>query len=113
MSTSSADPAAARAEQGTESLNDYTITVSDIGYSPKVLHLPDDKQVTLAWATKGGTCCAMSVVIPALDYQKIFPANSTTLQAIPPQKEGTVIDYTCSMGRRTGKLIFDLHSEEP
>jgi sulfite exporter TauE/SafE len=87
--------------------NAYSITVSQEGYSPAVLHLPAGKTVTLNWVTGGGACCARSVVISKLAYETILPGNARTPFAIPAQPRGTVLYYSCSTGHRTGQLVFD------
>lgn len=87
--------------------NSYVVNVSKEGYSPAVLHLPAQRPVTLIWVTSGDACCARSVVIPGLDYQAVLPAPGRTPLAIPAQKKNTVLNYSCSMGRRLGKLVFD------
>jgi sulfite exporter TauE/SafE len=86
----------------------YTVSVSNSGYSPGVLHLPANRPVTLIWVTGGSACCARSLVVPALDYQAILPASGKVPLIIPAQKKGTVIHYSCSTGSRTGRLVFDL-----
>jgi plastocyanin domain-containing protein len=77
------------------------------GYSPAALHLPAHRPVTLIWVTKGDVCCAQSVVIPRLNYQAVLPATGRTPLDIPAQKKNTVLNYSCSMGCRVGKLVFD------
>jgi sulfite exporter TauE/SafE len=91
-----------------DSLQDYRITISNQGYSPAVLHLPANKPVSLVWVTSGNVCCAQSVVVPGLNYQVTLPVIGQTLLAIPAQSKNTVLNYSCSMGRRVGQLVFDV-----
>jgi len=85
----------------------YVVNVSKEGYSPAVLHLPAHRPVTLIWLTKGDVCCAQSVVIPGLNYQVVLPVTGQTPLAIPAQEKNAVLNYSCSMGCRLGKLVFD------
>jgi uncharacterized protein len=97
-------PTAVPAEAGQ---NAYVVNVGNNGYSPNVLHLAAEKQVTLNWVTQGTHSCALSVVVPGLNYQKILPSTGQIGLSIPAQKRGTVIEYSCSMGMYFGKLVFD------
>ena len=94
-------PAAQSLEDG------YVVSVGNYGYSPNVMHLPAEKPVTLNWVTMGTRSCARSVVIPGLNYQKLLPSVGQVALNIPPQKKGTTIEYSCSMGMYFGKLVFD------
>jgi hypothetical protein len=88
--------------------NGYVVNVNDNGYNPKVLHLAANRPVRLIWVTTGTHSCALSVVVPGLNYQQILPSTGTVAFNIPTQKSGTVLDYSCSMGMYTGQLVFDL-----
>ncbi|MEN6439477.1 MAG: sulfite exporter TauE/SafE family protein [Syntrophobacter sp.] len=85
-----------------------TISVSDAGYTPSVLHLPAGQPVTLIWTIHDSACCARAVVVPALDYETLLPPTGQVPLMIPAQKPGTVISYSCATGRNTGRLVFDL-----
>ena len=86
----------------------FQIEVTEYGYSPQILHLPADQPVSLSWITQETKSCARSVVVPALNYQKILPTTGAILFDIPAQKAGTIIRYTCSMGMYPSQLVFDL-----
>ena len=93
----------------TSSVTDsYVVTVNDDGYFPKVLHLAANKPVKLDWITNDVHSCVLSVVVPALNYQKILPNTGKITFNIPAQANGTVIRYSCSMGMYTGQWVFDL-----
>jgi uncharacterized protein len=85
----------------------YAVRVTGEGYTPAVLHLPAGRPVTLHWITGEATCCAQSVVVPGLDYRAVLPSGAQTQLAIPAQKKNTVLTYSCSTGRRVGRLVFD------
>jgi hypothetical protein len=85
----------------------YEIHVVDHGYTPEVLHLKADQPVTLHWVTEGTTSCALTVVVPGLNYEKTLPSNGDVLLTIPAHKKGTILEYSCSMGMYHGRLVFD------
>ncbi|GAB4487333.1 MAG: hypothetical protein OHK0031_11390 [Anaerolineales bacterium] len=84
------------------------IQVTENGYSPIVLHLPANQPVTIEWVTQQTKSCARSVVVPEIGYHQILPETGRVEFEIPPQKMGTVLNYTCSMGMYPSQLIFDL-----
>jgi sulfite exporter TauE/SafE len=85
----------------------YVVNVKNDGYSPKVLHLAANQPVNLNWVSKNVQSCALSVVVPGLNYQKLLPSTGQIALSIPAQPKGTVMRYACSMGMYTGQLIFD------
>jgi sulfite exporter TauE/SafE len=93
--------------KATESYSGESVKITEEGYSPKVLHLPADRQVRLHWIIASSACCARSVVIPDLDFQQLLSPGGENVLIIPPRKKGTIINYTCSTGRYTGRLVFD------
>ena len=88
----------------------YSISVTENGYSPVILHLPANKPVSIEWVTDNTQTCARSVVIPDLGYQKILPTTGRIRLDIPAQLRGTILRYTCSMGMYPSQLVFDLDS---
>jgi len=94
-------------KKATASPSGDSVTISEGGYSPKILHLPAGRQVRLHWIIASSACCARSVVIPDLDYQQLLSPGGENVLVIPARKMGTVINYTCSTGRYTGRLVFD------
>ncbi len=102
------DPALAPGAAAPAAQNGYFVDVKDNGYSPRVLHLAANKPITLNWVTSDTHSCALSVVIPRLNYQKILPSTGRVSLDIPAQEKSTVIAYSCSMGMYTGQLVFDL-----
>jgi uncharacterized protein len=84
-----------------------TIRVGDDGYTPTVLHLRADREVTLTWSTEGTDSCARSIVLRRLNYQVTLPSRGRVPLTLPPQRKGTVLDYSCSMGMFEGRIIFD------
>lgn len=84
------------------------LNAANEGYSPRTLHARADVPVKLNVVTKETYSCALAFVIPALNVQHLLPSNGTTVIDIPPQKDGTVMQFTCSMGMYTGEIVFDL-----
>jgi hypothetical protein len=87
--------------------NEFLIHVNDNGYSPQVLHLPAERPVSLNWVTQNTRSCALSVVVPDLNFQQILPQTGQVALDIPAQPKNTVIRYSCSMGMYTGEMVFD------
>lgn len=84
------------------------IEVSEDGYAPNTLHLKANQEVILIWRTRGTDTCARTVIIPTVHGPLILPASGQVPLKLPPQKKGTVFDYSCSMGMYDGQIIFDL-----
>jgi len=89
-----------------------SIEVSEFGYSPQILHLPANQDLTIEWVTRNTQACSRSVVVPALNYQKILPTTGRVDFNIPAQEKGAIIRYTCSMGMYPSQLVFDLESTD-
>jgi sulfite exporter TauE/SafE len=87
--------------------NTVTISVSSGGYSPRVSHARANQAVQLALVTRGTGGCARAFVIPSLRVQKILPPTGTTTIDVPPQKPGSKLYYSCSMGMYNGVIVFD------
>jgi sulfite exporter TauE/SafE len=88
--------------------DEYSVEVTEYGYSPVVLHMPADRPVNLVWVTQNTQTCARSVVIPGLDYHQILPPTGRIELKIPAQAKGTTLRYACSMGMYPSQLVFDL-----
>lgn len=84
-----------------------TLDVRDNGYSPATLRAVADQPVRLTLVTNQTYSCARDFVIPALKYYALLPDTGREIVEIPPQKAGTVIPFTCSMGMYTGQIIFE------
>lgn len=77
------------------------------GYSPRVLRAPANRTVSLNLVTNKTYSCARDFVIPALKYHQLLPETGRVTVAIPPQKPGAILRFTCSMGMYTGQIIFE------
>ncbi len=86
---------------------DLTLDVRNNGYFPATLKAKAGEPVRLTLVTNETYSCARDFVIPALKYYALLPETGRELVEIPPQKAGTVIPFTCSMGMYTGQIIFE------
>jgi plastocyanin domain-containing protein len=68
------------------------------GYFPKEITAEANKETLLTVSTKNTYDCSLALVIPKLNYTKNLKPQDQTTVSIPPQKAGTEIDGTCSMG---------------
>jgi hypothetical protein len=93
-------------ESTSKSTSTITLYAKNEGYEPSELIAPANQQVTLNIITQDTYSCSLAFVIPSLNVQLILPPSGTTSINIPPQKPGTVIPFSCSMGMYTGKIIF-------
>ncbi len=83
------------------------LRVANNGYMPNVLRAPANRAVSLNLVTSKTYSCARDFVIPSLNYYQLLPETGRVTVAIPPQKPGTVMRFTCSMGMYTGQILFE------
>jgi plastocyanin domain-containing protein len=84
-----------------------TLNVENGGYFPAVLKAPANANLVLNLVTNQTYSCARDFVIPKLNYYALLPDTGVMQVNIPPQKSGSVIYFTCSMGMFTGQIIFE------
>jgi sulfite exporter TauE/SafE len=83
-----------------------TINVENSGYRPNHLIAPANQMITLKLVTQNTVSCSRAFVIPALNQQILLSSTGTEVMEIPPQKSGTVMRFSCSMGMYTGDITF-------
>ncbi len=83
------------------------LKVANDGYIPDVLRAPANREVSLDLVTDKTYSCARDFVIPALKVYQLLPESGRVTVDIPPQKPGTVMRFTCSMGMYTGQILFE------
>lgn len=93
-------------EVTTPSSAQLTLDVKNEGYFPRRLNALANEPIHLNLVTQDTFSCSRDFVIPALGMQILLPATGTTPIEIPPQKPGTVLRFTCSMGMYTGQIEF-------
>jgi uncharacterized protein len=86
---------------------DLLLYVQNSGYFPRTLKAPANKDLTLNLLTDQTYSCARDFVIPKLNFYKLLPDTGVVQVDIPPQKAGSTMFFTCSMGMYTGQIIFE------
>ena len=84
-----------------------TITVTNDGYAPATTRAKPDQPVRLALVTKNTYSCARAFVIRSLKIEKMLPETGTVMIDLPPQRPGSKLFYSCSMGMYSGVIVFD------
>lgn len=74
------------------------------GYSPNVISVTKNKQVTLNFYRKDPSTCLEEVVIPDFKIKKYLPLNQVTSIDILPRKNGT-FEISCGMNMFHGKIL--------
>jgi len=87
--------------------NYLELTVGNNGYSPKTMYAKANQALTLELVTNKTYSCARDFVIPMLNYYNLLPETGRISVEIPPQKPGTVMRFTCSMGMYSGQILFN------
>lgn len=83
-----------------------TIEAGDNGYTPDRVRAPANQPIQLQLVTRGTYACSRAFLIPSLDLSALLPARGVETLDIPPQKPGTRLQFTCSMGMFTGVITF-------
>jgi sulfite exporter TauE/SafE len=83
-----------------------TMNAKNNGYFPHTLYAKAEEPVKLNVVTQNTRSCAVAFVIPDLNYETLLPTSGITPIDIPPQKTGTVMPFTCSMGMYSGEIVF-------
>jgi sulfite exporter TauE/SafE len=86
---------------------ELVLYVQNEGYFPQTLKAAADESVTLNLVTDQTYSCTRDFVIPALDFYELLPDTGTVQVAIPAQKAGSRLFFTCSMGMYTGMILFE------
>lgn len=83
------------------------LNVNNDGYFPTTLKAPADRSLILNLVTNKTYSCARDFVIPSLNVYELLPDTGTVQVNLPPQKSGTKMNFTCSMGMYTGVILFE------
>jgi plastocyanin domain-containing protein len=76
------------------------------GYSPRVTEAKSNTATILRVKTSNTLDCSGSLFIPDLKYQEFLPTSGETDIQILPQKAGTTISASCSMGMYGFEIRF-------
>ena len=68
------------------------------GYSPMMITAKADMPSIIRIQTNNTFDCSAALVIPSINYSKFLPSSGTTDIQLLPQKSGTEILGSCSMG---------------
>jgi uncharacterized protein len=81
--------------------------VSSNGYAPATSRAKPNQPLKLALVTNKTYSCARAFVIQSLKIEKMLPETGTVMVDIPPQRPGSKLFYSCSMGMYSGVIVFD------
>jgi sulfite exporter TauE/SafE len=107
LPTSSNSASSVSASQPAAVDGEIVLNVQNDGYFPTTLKAPANKALALKLITNKTYSCARDFVIPALDVYQLLPDTGTVQVNLPPQKSGTRMNFTCSMGMYTGVILFE------
>jgi len=86
--------------------SDVVVYANNDGYYPYESLATAGVPVTLRLKTNNTISCSRSFIIPSLNIKALLDATGEKLIEIPPQKAGTTLAYSCSMGMYTGVIKF-------
>lgn len=92
--------------QATQAPNTVTLYVTNSGYQPRILIAPAGQTIHLNLVSQDTYSCSRAFVIPALNISAVLPETGSQVVDLPPQKAGTQMQFTCSMGMFTGTIQF-------
>jgi uncharacterized protein len=84
-----------------------TLHAENVGYVPQRLVARSGVPIVLNVVTEETYSCARDFVIPSLRFYALLPITGEVPVDIAPQKPGTVMYFTCSMGHMTGQIVFE------
>lgn len=87
--------------------NTITVRALNDGYFPASTRAKAGQPVRLDLVTDKTYSCAQAFVIPALRIERLLPPSGVTSIDLPPQKAGSVLRFTCSMGMYGGQIRFE------
>lgn len=106
--TSCAANGGASTESGqADTENTITVRALNDGYFPASTRAKAGQPVRLDLVTDKTYSCAQAFVIPALRIERLLPPSGVTSIDLPPQKAGSVLRFTCSMGMYGGQIRFE------
>jgi sulfite exporter TauE/SafE len=86
--------------------SDVVVYANNDGYYPYESYALAGQPVTLRLLTNNTISCSRSFTIPSLNIKALLDASGEKIIEIPPQKAGTTLAYSCSMGMYTGVIKF-------
>lgn len=107
LTSCGANQGASAATGQADSTNAITVRALNDGYFPASTRAKAGQPVRLDLVTEKTYSCAQAFVIPTLHIERLLPESGVTSINLPPQKAGSVLRYTCSMGMYTGQIRFE------
>ena len=86
--------------------SDVVVYAKNDGYYPYESFANAGVPIMLRLKTNKTTSCSRSFIIPSLKIKALLDPTGEKLIEIPPQKAGTTLAYSCSMGMYTGVIKF-------
>lgn len=96
----------AAAPQVVNGVQELTINVHQVGYSPSYWRVESGLPLRLRLLTENTFSCALAFTIPSLGIQRTLPITGMEVIDLPPQPEGYLF-FTCSMGMYSGTIEIE------
>lgn len=81
-----------------------TITINEFGYSPRIVTVRANSNVSITLNNKSGTGCIQAFTIPKLGIQKIVPPGSSSTISFQAPSEKGAMPFMCTMGMYRGVI---------
>lgn len=81
-----------------------TITINEFGYSPRIVTVRANSNISITLNNKSGTGCIQAFTIPKLGIQKIVPPGSSSTVSFRAPSEKGAMPFMCSMGMYRGVI---------
>jgi plastocyanin domain-containing protein len=95
----------AEAVLGEDGVQVITVTAKN-GYTPGIINAKSDTPTILRIKTENTFDCSAAISIPELNYSKFLPPSANSDVQILPQKPGSKIVASCSMGMYGFEINF-------
>ena len=85
--------------------SDIYLKVTNDGYFPEKLYAPADQPLKLHLVTNQVTSCALEFTVPIYNIDVLLDQTGEQVVALPAQKAGGKLHFSCSMGMYVGDII--------
>lgn len=89
---------------GENNIQEFTITVDGMSYSPAEISVEKGVPVRLKFFRMAKPTCGDKVLFPELKIERDLPAGKTTVVEFTPSKAGD-LTFTCGMKMMKGKVV--------
>lgn len=87
-----------------QAVNEATITIGSIAYTPNTLTVKAGSNVTIHLKNTGGQSCIQAFTIPQLGIQKVVPLGTAADISFTAPNKATQLAFMCSMGMYRGVI---------